>query len=267
MKVVFVGRRNFMNHCFANWLAERHEVCAYFQADMNRYTRSYKRAWLRKRIKRYGLIRALDEALFQVYRNRFKVQKDSGLMREFFQTHFGSESLNPPPGVPYYEFPNLNSQEAVKTLETIKPDLVFAVCISQYLRKPYMEIPRLGTALYHEGLTPEYRGLHTAFWANYNGEPQQIGYTLLQINEKIDDGPPLAQGLGNIEPDLTNMWGYAGHKALVDGLPAVEQALAQLKAGQKPQVVRETGPARTYSYAGISDELRRRWRQRKKRMV
>lgn len=256
MRVVFIGRQNFANHCFANWLAQRHELCAYFRADMTRYTTGYQVEWLKKRMRRRGLVRALDEMAYQVYYGLFKFKKDQEYLSQAFEAFFGRAAFDPPPGVPYYEFQDLNSPEALQVLEELKPDLVFASCVSQYFKKPYMEIPRLGTVLYHEGLTPEYKGLHTAFWALYNGEKHRIGYTLLQLDDKIDHGQPLAQGVGKLDPNIAHYFAYAGHKTLIDGLPEVEKALAALEQGQRPVVHRDHGPAKMYSYPGISDQIR-----------
>ncbi|PJF26823.1 MAG: hypothetical protein CUN53_06390 [Phototrophicales bacterium] len=258
MRIVFVGRQNFTNHCFANWLSQRHQVVAYFRADMERHQPGYQWKWLQKRIKRKGIIRAIDEFLFQLYYNVYQTRMDYQLMLESFSAYFGAESFVAPKGVPYYEFPSLNAPEAIEKLRELQPDLVFAVCISEYLKKPYREIPKYGSVLYHEGLTPEYRGLHTAFWANVNGEGDKIGYTLLRVNEKIDGGTPIAQGIGRIYPRLQKRWVYAGHKALIDGLPDVERALAMIEREEPiPPIQREFGAPGMYSYAGLSDELRR----------
>ncbi len=257
MRIVFIGRSNFANHCFANWLAQHHEVVAYFQADMTRYTSNYRWQWLKRRAKRGGWLRAIDQMLFQLYYNAFQVRTNNLLMKQAFSQAFGRENFALPGSIPVYRFANLNSPEAVAKLEELQPDAAFAVCISQYLKQPYMEIPRYGTLLYHEGLTPEYKGLHTAFWANYNGDGHRIGYTLLRLNEKLDGGQPIAQGTGKIHPDLARYWGYAGHQALIDGLPDVARALDALEQNRSIRVQRDFGAERMYSYAGLSDEVHR----------
>ena len=201
-------------------------------------------------------LRAVDEMAYQAFYSVFKYERDQEILAQTFEEHFGRKAFSPPPGVPYYKFNNLNSPEAMKVLTDLQPDLVFASCVSQYFKKPYMEIPRLGTVLYHEGLTPEYKGLHTAFWARYNGEPDRIGYTLLQLDEKLDNGAPLAQGTGKLDSRYIPYVAYAGHKTLIDGLPDVEKALSALENGNHPTVKRETGPARLYSYPGLTDQCR-----------
>ncbi len=257
MRILFIGRKNFTNHCFANWIGQYHELVGYFQADITRYSSDYRQKWLQRRIKRGGLLKTVDQMMYTLYYRAFQYETNQKLMREVFLNHFGQSFFRPPPDVPYYAYEDLNSPEALETLRELQPAVVFAVCISQYLKKAYMQVPRYGTVLYHEGLTPEYKGLHTAFWANYNGEPDRIGYTLLRLNEQIDGGQPIAQGVGDIKPDMAPYWVCAGHKALMDGLPDVKLALDALETGHEVEIRREFGPEHMYTYPGLTHELQR----------
>ena len=255
-----------MNHCFANWLAARHEVVAFFAADVERRSLQNHWRWLRRRVRRVGGLRAIDQVLYQLHYRLFQEPTDRLLMIETFATAFGRRGFVLPPSIPVYEYPDLNGPATLQRLAELKPDLAFAICISQYLRKPYQEIPRLGTVLYHEGLTPEYKGIHTAFWANALGECDRIGYTLLQLTSDIDAGEPLAQGIGQIDPEFGKWNGYTGHRALIDGLPDVERGLAALEKGERIPIDRVPGPEQVFSYAGLTDEIRRVWRSRRRRV-
>jgi len=265
VRIVFIGRRNFMNHCFANWLAARHQVVAFFEADIARRSLQNHVRWLQRRMRRVGLARTIDQVLYQIHYRLFQEPTDRELMRESFASYFGCDAFALSPSIPVHEFPDLNSPAVMKTLTDLQPDLAFAVCISQYLRKPWEAIPRFGTVLYHEGLTPEYKGVHTAFWANALGESDRIGYTLLRVTAEIDAGEPVAQGIGRIDPELGKWNGYTGHQALIDGLPDVERGLAALERGEPIWINRRIGPAQTYSYAGLTDEVRRVWSARRRR--
>jgi methionyl-tRNA formyltransferase len=61
------------------------------------------------------------------------------------------------------------------------------------LSKETFSIPPLGMLVFHPGVTPEYRGPHSAFWATMNNEFWGIGWSLLRIDEGIDTGQVLAQ--------------------------------------------------------------------------
>ncbi|MDQ2914198.1 MAG: hypothetical protein M3T56_13200 [Chloroflexota bacterium] len=261
--MVFVGRDSDVNYGFANWLAARHELLAYFVADRARNSWSYRLTRFLRQARRLGPLRTLDQVGYRVYYLLFERRLNGILIRDTFRELLGA-ALLAKPDVPIYRFQSLNSQEALTTLQSLRPDLVFAVCVNEYLSSAFRRIAPRGTYLYHEGLTPEYMGLHTPFWAIYNGEPEVIGYTLFKVGSRVDAGEPVAQGTGAIAPKMLRYWVWAGHKALLDGLPAVEQALAALERGEEPRVHRVAGHARFYSYVGISDEIRRRVRGAKR---
>jgi methionyl-tRNA formyltransferase len=260
MRVVFVGRQSYANNCFANWLARHHDVIGFFRADGRRYTIRHRASWVRRRVQRGGVLRAIDQILYQLYFNAFQKRTNAMLMHAAFAAAFGRDAFTLNRNIPLYEFDDLNSEAALRTLRELQPDLAFAVCVTQYLREPWQQIPRLGSVLYHEGLTPEYKGVHTPFWANARGESHRIGYTLLRLSSEIDGGKPVAQGISRIDPSKTQWWGWAGHQALIDGLPDVRRALAAIEAGEPIAVERERGPEGMWSYAGLSDEMRRLWR-------
>ncbi|MEE3410074.1 MAG: GNAT family N-acetyltransferase [Treponema sp.] len=45
---------------------------------------------------------------------------------------------------------------------------------------------------FHGSLLPKYRGIHSIFWMIMNGE-KQLGYTVHEVNERVDDGDILYQ--------------------------------------------------------------------------
>ncbi len=67
MRIVFIGRQTFANHCFVNWLARRHDVVAFFRADITRYTIGYRLRWVRRRLQRAGVLRTVDQVLYTLY--------------------------------------------------------------------------------------------------------------------------------------------------------------------------------------------------------
>ena len=94
---------------------------------------------------------------------------------------------------------SLNAEETKVLLHSIQPDLMLVQCVSQIIRDDILSIPRLGTFVYHQALTPEYRGLHTILWAVANGDDGKVGYTFLKANAKIDGGEVYAQGVTTLD--------------------------------------------------------------------
>lgn len=96
----------------------------------------------------------------------------------------------------------------------------------------------------HPGLTPYYRGSHSSFWAILKGAPEDVGWSVMLLDEGVDTGGILAQGRLMIEPsDSFVTLGWKGMKAL-----AIAQAelLIGLDRGERlmPRFVR--APAASY---------------------
>jgi methionyl-tRNA formyltransferase len=79
----------------------------------------------------------------------------------------------------------INDPASVSRVRAVAPDLAINAGAG-ILRKPILDIPRLGTLGAHMGLLPEYRGMNVAEWAALNGDP--VGCSVLWIDEGIDTG-------------------------------------------------------------------------------
>jgi methionyl-tRNA formyltransferase len=92
-----------------------------------------------------------------------------------------------------YDFPvaNCDNQSAPASISRLKewsPDImVFAG--GNILRKPLLDVPRLGTLNAHLGLLPEIRGMGTPEWSLLNHVP--VGVTIHFVDAGIDTGPIL----------------------------------------------------------------------------
>ena len=81
----------------------------------------------------------------------------------------------------------------------------------------------------HEGITPEYRGLHTIIWSIIKSEYEYYGYTFFKIDENIDGGRILCQNTFSNAKDFGLCWGTGGNFALINGLADVKNSIIELK--------------------------------------
>jgi methionyl-tRNA formyltransferase len=197
----------------------------------------------------------VDVSAYRIYYRLLERNVNDRLIRRGIEDTLGVRSIKKP-AVPYCAFRSLNGPEALAALRALQPDVIFSACVNEFFGSDLRAIAPLGLFVYHEGVTPGYRGLHTGFWARQNNELDKVGYTLLQATAEMDAGPVLVQGLGEITPDLEPYWCWAAHKALLDGLPAVESALEALANGHA-KTTEPCGESYRYSYAGLSDQVRR----------
>jgi methionyl-tRNA formyltransferase len=132
---------------------------------------------------------------------------------------------------------------------------MFSMCIDIKIPEKIFSAPRLGTFLWHEGITPEYKGLYSAFWALYNRDYEKIGYTLLKINKTIDGGKIFVQGQAKDIDPLKDCWGYLAHKSIYDSLPEVELFLKKLETSSPEEIVRVNAPSKYYTRPGLTQLL------------
>jgi methionyl-tRNA formyltransferase len=77
--------------------------------------------------------------------------------------------------------------DAVRSLEKLKPDLFVVVSFGLMLPKWLLELPALGAINVHPSLLPKYRGPSPIQWAILNGD-NKTGTTIMKMVEKMDAG-------------------------------------------------------------------------------
>jgi len=85
---------------------------------------------------------------------------------------------------------NQNSAQTAAQLKKWSPDLIVFTG-GNILRRPLLDVPRVGVLNAHLGLLPEVRGMSSPEWSILNDVP--VGVTIHYIDEGIDSGPVLQQ--------------------------------------------------------------------------
>ncbi len=224
-RVLFLGRRNSFNLGIIEWLEENFKcVGAYFvEPDRFKWTVQWRR--LAQRARRRGWGRVVDELAYHFWFRIFDKRVNEKLISLNLPERFHERGECP---VPNWDVHDPHEPEWTQKLKALSPDFVFVVCCNVILEKEFYGVPRLGAFVLHEGLTPEYRGLHAPLWALVEKNPQGIGYSLIQISGSIDGGPILVQGRVAFSDLDRRKWSYIGHASLVEGLPRMEEALKRL---------------------------------------
>jgi methionyl-tRNA formyltransferase len=125
------------------------------------------------------------------------------------------------------------SSQTVEELRTLTPDLLVMVAFGQILKKPVLELAKLGVINIHASLLPLYRGAAPINWAIINGATR-TGVTTMYTDEGMDTGPILLKKEVDIGPDTTSEQlscelSAAGAKLLI-------QTIKELQTGTlKPQ--------------------------------
>jgi len=94
-------------------------------------------------------------------------------------------------GIPVFQPKNLKSDEFLKAIESLNPNLIVVVAF-RMLPEQVWSYPKYGTFNLHASLLPQYRGAAPINWAIINGE-KETGLTTFFIDEKIDTGAIINQ--------------------------------------------------------------------------
>lgn len=264
LSTVFIGSRNEFDEVLVDWLARRTDLRGVVWTSSTAWQRTLrgKVEFARKRARRHGLRKALDETAFYLVFHRFLKDRDYGELRTRVIEPYPSEDGRPEWRGDAITASDVNAPEVLAFLRERQPDLALAMCITNYFGEEIRSIPRHGVFLWHEGITPEYKGLYPPFWAAHNLDFGRIGYTLLRMSDDYDAGEVFVQGPARDVDPRRHGHLYMGHKAIWDSLPGVERFLAELERGNAAPVDRRGAEPGMYTYPGLSDLVRQRLRIR-----
>lgn len=262
LKTAFIGCRNPFTCLICEWLAEHTDLSLIIWA--NEMWWAYGRGWGRvrriaanflKRARKRGWLRAADEFLCLVLYRTFIYWGDANNIDRAMAavTCHPRKALGE---IKQVRSNDIRSPELLELVRSMKLDAMFSMCIDVYMPADLIQSPKYGSFLWHEGITPEYRGVHSPFWALVRKDYDRVGYTLLRMNSRLDAGEVFVQGRVR-DVDMMRDWhGYLGPKAVLDSLPAVAQFIQELEAGRAAPISRDSAVDGYYSYPTGSGLLR-----------
>jgi len=260
MRSVFIGSKNEFDEIIVDWLSQNTELAGVVWSDSAVWRKTWRGRFKYglKRAKRYGFLKIFNELLLFFYVKKKIAVKDLGYLkreiirpywkntgRKFSDLKFKSISSD-----------NVNKPEVLDFLNELKPDVIFAMCVNDFFGKKIRAIPRYGVFLWHEGLTPEYKGLYSPFWTLYNREYDRLGYTFLKMNDDIDGGEVYVQGYAKDIDLRKHNYAFIGHKAIYDSLPEVKTFLSELESGISKTIKRSPTKSGYYTYPGLTDYIK-----------
>ncbi len=121
------------------------------------------------------------------------------------------------------EVDDINSEESVTMLKTIKPEFGVVVDFGQIIKKEVIEIPKLGILNVHPSLLPKHRG-PTPIQNTILSDDKNAGVSIIKIDEGVDSGPILAQNEFKLKDShnfeiLSDYLSKLGASLLIDILP------------------------------------------------
>lgn len=145
--------------------------------------------------------------------------------------------LTPPPvkeaalahGIAVHQPERMRSEEAVKLVESLKPDLIVTAAYGQILPRAVLDVPPLGCINVHGSLLPQYRGGAPIQRSIINGE-SVTGVTIMYMAEGLDTGDMISRVEVPIEDSDTS--GTLFEKLSLAGADLLARTLPEIEAGK-----------------------------------
>jgi methionyl-tRNA formyltransferase len=157
--------------------------------------------------------------------------------------------------VPVFETTNVNSPEALATIESHRPDYVFVIGWSQICKAEFLAMGERGTIGFHPSLLPRNRGRAVIPWTILQ-QATETGTSLFWMDEGMDSGDLLLQERFPVDPTETARTLYDKHMARLRTM--VEEAIDLLKTGKERHVPQDHSLA-TYCAQRIPEDGKIDW--------
>jgi hypothetical protein len=263
LRCIFVGSPNRFTHLMVHWLSNHTNLVGAVWTSSAEWAKTFPKTveFARRRLTRFGLAKAINEVGYY-YLSR-KLLKDHA---EPFQSRLYNDYVRvygkPSWKGDFIKTDDINSPDVIRFVRERHPDLIMSMCINEFFKREIRETPRLGSFLWHEGIVPEYKGLYSPFWAIHNRQPEMLGYSVLRMNGRYDDGEVYLQGQASGINTKTDSPLYIGHKAILDSLPGVGLLLEELERESAKPISIQGRTSGTYTYPGLTDWIRMKIRNR-----
>lgn len=104
----------------------------------------------------------------------------------------------------FFQPENIKDHKIYKIIKALKPDIIIVAAYGQIIPKKILDIPKFGCVNVHASLLPKYRGASPIQYAILKGE-KITGVTLMQMNEKMDEGDIIVQKKAKIDKNDTTL--------------------------------------------------------------
>jgi folate-dependent phosphoribosylglycinamide formyltransferase PurN len=184
---------------------------------------------VRREFQRSGAVGLADVLAMRVY-YRLRLAGDDARREEALRQKLSAEYPPLARAAPAIEVQSPNSMASLAFVQRAGPDIILARC--KHLLKPSVySQAKTGTFVLHPGICPEYRNAHGCFWALARGEQNNVGTTLLKIDEGVDTGPIFGYfRLPLVDPGESHV--SIQTRVVYENLPDIRDMLVRIQGGE-----------------------------------
>lgn len=126
------------------------------------------------------------------------------------------------------EVSSVNSEESIRFLKEIAPDVV-VVNGCRIVSQKVLDAVDSVFINTHEGITPRYRGIHGAYWALANRDLENCGVTVHLVDKGVDTGGILYQAL--VKPEKKDNFTTYPFYQTAAGISLMSKAIQDVESG------------------------------------
>jgi methionyl-tRNA formyltransferase len=243
-KVVVLGRDNPSTRIVVDALARRFEIARVILEEPED-----RGVFIRRRIKRLGLLTVADQLAFMVA-GKLLGRASRRRIAEIL-ARAGLRDVPPPQPL---RVTSANAPETLEALRDLKPDVI-VVNGTRILSRALLGGAPAPFINMHAGITPLYRGVHGGYWALAQGDPANCGVTVHLVDPGVDTGEVLYQA--RVQPTPRDSYFTYPYLQLAAGVPLLLRAVEDALQGRLAPM-RAQGSSAQWSHPGLTGYLWRR---------
>ncbi len=214
-KIVILAGKGASTNIICNKLALEFDIAAVILEEP-----VPKSIFLKKRIKRLGILKVIGQILFQAIIVSFLNMISKKRIHQICtQHHLDDNSINIKNII---NVSSVNDDSCLHSLQHLKPDLII-VNGTRIISKKILTGVNAIFINTHTGITPKYRGVHGGYWALANKDVQNCGVTVHMVDAGIDTGKILFQA--KITPTSKDNFVTYPYLQLAAGIPILKEAI------------------------------------------
>jgi len=257
--VILAGPRVWHRSSCATLIASGANVVGICVADQRAGGLPLRYVW--KSLRRIGPLSVLSQIASRVLYRILNGARDAAHLQAIFDSAAIDRILRDWNGATHQTH-DYGATETRKWIAALRPD-VLIVSTPYWVTKAVRDLALRGLVIGgHPGITPHYRGSHSAFWALLRGKPDDVGYTVFHVANGVDTGDVISQGRVAIEAGDT----YFSLAWKAGRLIAAAQAEVLAKLDRGTPVPRQPHasipPDSEFGVPGLLDYVRYRMVQR-----
>lgn len=245
-KIIIIARKGESTNIVFNRLIENFTIhSVILEQPINRIQ------FLRRRIKKLGFLKVFGQVLFQLlivpvlkYTSKKRIIKLKAIY------HLNTQSISPDK---VKNVDSINSDSTLQNLLSENPDLIIVNGTRIISKKTLLSV-NCNFINIHAGITPNYRGVHGAYWALVNKDFDNCGVTIHKIDAGIDTGPVLFHKKISISKE-DNFITYPLIQ-LGEGLPFLINAIDDILKGiQKTSTLKKADSSNLWHHPSLSQYI------------